>query len=66
MFPAADHVDHLLTIRSRNAGQGPSAAAAIAVANLIVCATILTDFARFSSAITQVDDAYRKAHLHVY
>jgi DNA-binding MurR/RpiR family transcriptional regulator len=66
LFPAADFVDHLLIVRSRNAGQGPSATAAITVANLVVCAVILADFPRFSAAIEQIDEAYSTAHLYVY
>lgn len=65
LYPAGDYVDHLLVVRSRNPGHGPSTVAAAAVANVLVSAVILTDFQRYFGAIEHVDTAYTEANLYL-
>ncbi len=65
LYPAADSDDHLLLVRALNPGHGPSTVAAAAVANMLVSAVILTDFARFFDAIEHVDHAYTESHVYL-
>jgi DNA-binding MurR/RpiR family transcriptional regulator len=65
LYPAADSIDHLLLVRSRNPGHGPSTVAAAAVANMLISAVILTDFQRFFDAIQHVDSAYTDSHVYL-
>jgi DNA-binding MurR/RpiR family transcriptional regulator len=65
LYPAADDVDYLLVVSSRNTGLGPSVVAAAAVANALLSAIILTDFDRFYAAIQQIDKAYGESHIYL-
>lgn len=65
LYPAADSVDHMLVVRSRNPGHGPSTVAAAAVANVLVSAVILTDFRRYFDAIEHVDRAYTESNVYL-
>ena len=65
LYPAADDVDYLLVVSSRNTGHGPSVVAAAAVANALLSVIILTDFDRFYTAIQQIDKAYGESHIYL-
>lgn len=65
LYPAAQFVDHLLVVRSRNPGHGPSTVAAAAAANILVSAVILTNFQAYFDAIKHLDSAYAEARLYL-
>jgi DNA-binding MurR/RpiR family transcriptional regulator len=63
VFPAQDHVDHVILVGSRGVGHGPSVVGSVAVVDALVSLLIAGDPKRFLSAIEAVERSYTDGHL---